>query len=284
MACEVSSQALATAASSCDKSTQLRIVATNRNVRGVDVSSCIRFIMMDAPLFCTLLLYISVQWFDYVHRSYIRPQAVAFHWTSERAVLEHTYYTRPCDAIDISTHNVSDLFVPTTTSPSNVQDDAAAIQMKHGFTFVENVLSSKTMYELRNHIHWKNRHDKNLFVIESDHRFNILLGTEEPSVRNALEEIANHVPFRRSLEAILGPNPAMVEMTAISSSAGAVAQYWHQDGKVFHKFPVAHCAYVCVKKPVPFPLTHHSIVIVGNCASKLWRDQIRSESNKSMNQ
>ena len=189
-----------------------------------------RFVFLDVPLLCILLTYASVQWFDYVRHHYIVPQAKLFHWTSERTLTEHTYYNRPCNSEDLSTHNVSDLFLP----PSSVApEEAAKIQLKHGFTFVENVLSRETMNELRNHINWKNHNDKNLFVISSNHRFNILLGTEEPSVRNALEEVANHKQFRMALEAILGPNPSMVEMTAISSSAGAAAQYWHQDGTAF---------------------------------------------------
>jgi hypothetical protein len=189
--------------------------------------SQLRCVLLDVPLLCILLMYASVQWLDHVRHHYIVPQANAFHWTNKRMLSEHTYYNRPCDAEDLSTHNVSDLFLsPTSVAP----EDAAKIQLKHGFTFVENVLSKETMNELRNHIHWKNHHDKNLFVISSNHRFNILLGTEEASVRNALEEVANNKQFRMALEAILGPNPAMVEMTAISSSAGAEAQYWHQDG------------------------------------------------------
>jgi hypothetical protein len=191
------------------------------------LAPCLRFVLLDVVLLCILLTYASLQWFEHVRLHYIVPQSNLFHWAPERTLTEHTYYNRPCNAEDLSTHNVSDLFLP----PSPVApEDAANIQLKHGFTFVENVLSRETMTELRNHIHWKNHHDKNLFVISSNHRFNILLGTEEPSVRNALEEVANHKQFRMALEAILGPNPAMVEMTAISSSAGAEAQYWHQDG------------------------------------------------------
>jgi hypothetical protein len=204
--------------------------------RMIPSAQWLRFMLMDLPLLCILLTYTSLQWFDYVRQHYIVPQANLFHWTPERTLTEHTYYNRHCDAEDLSTHNVSDLFLsPASVAP----EDAANIQLKHGFTFVENVLSRRTMTELRNHIHWKNHHDKNLFVISSNHRFNILLGTEEPSVRNALEEVANHKQFRMALEAILGHNPSMVEMTAISSSAGAEAQYWHQDGMFSYLLHVA---------------------------------------------
>lgn len=194
--------------------------------------SWLRFVLMDAPLLVVLLLYASVNWFDYVHRTYILRQAQAFYWSPERTEQEHTYYNRYCDANDLSTNTTADLFVPSN-DPNFTPQDAAAIQLKHGFTFIENVLSPQTMQELRDHIHYKNHNDKQLFVISAEHRFNILLGTEERSVRNALIEVANHVQFRSSLEAMLGPNPALVELTAITSSAGAKAQYWHEDGTLY---------------------------------------------------
>ena len=167
-----------------------------------------------------------------IHRTYIRRQAEAFYWSAERTEQEHTYYNRYCDAKDLSTTNTADLFVPPFDDHFTPRD-AAAIQLKHGFTFIENVLTPQTMQELRDHIHYKNHNDKQLFVISAEHRFNILLGTEERSVRNALIEVANHQQFRSSLEAMLGPNPALVELTAITSSAGAKAQYWHEDGTFF---------------------------------------------------
>ena len=191
--------------------------------------SWLRFVLMDAPLLVVLLLYASVNWFDYVHRMYIFRQAQAFYWSPDRTEQEHTYYNRYCDANDLSTNTTADLFVPSN-DPNFTPQDAAAIQLKHGFTFIENVLSPQTMQQLRDHIHYKNHNDKQLFVISAEHRFNILLGTEERSVRNALIEVANHQQFRSSLEAMLGPNPALVELTAITSSAGAKAQYWHEDG------------------------------------------------------
>jgi hypothetical protein len=42
-------------------------------------------------------------------------------------------------------------------------------------------------------------------------------------------ELANHERLRPALEKILGPNPSLIEMTAITSSYGAAAQYWHDD-------------------------------------------------------
>lgn len=44
-----------------------------------------------------------------------------------------------------------------------------------------------------------------------------------------MEEITNNKPFKESIEKIMGKNPALIEMTAITSSYGAIAQTWHDD-------------------------------------------------------
>lgn len=185
-----------------------------------------RIVLLDLPMAGILLGCASLAWLDHVHRSYLVPQIKALRWTPHRAATELTYYTRICDAADLTTRSSADLFLSLTATAQQAADH----QLQHGFTVIQGVLSDETMTALRNHIDWRNRNEQSLYVIEGKHRASILLGTEAPVVREALEEIANHEQFRTSLEAMLGPNPALIEMTAISSSAGAVAQWWHADG------------------------------------------------------
>jgi ectoine hydroxylase-related dioxygenase (phytanoyl-CoA dioxygenase family) len=71
--------------------------------------------------------------------------------------------------------------------------------------------------------------DESIFVIAGENRFSFGLGTEEPSVTAAMMELANSESLRPTLEKVLGPNPSLIEMTAITSSYGAEAQYWHDD-------------------------------------------------------
>jgi hypothetical protein len=183
-------------------------------------------LLLDVPMLAVLLTTSSLIWLDHVHRRYLYPQMLNLRWNSDREAAEITYYARQCDRTDLSTNTSAPLFLDPTVSPQ----EAAAHQMEHGFTVIQNVISDGTMTALRDLIDYKNHHEESMYVIEGKHRFSIMFGTEDKIVRDALEEIANHRQFRDTLEAIMGPDPAMIEMTAISSSAGAVAQWWHSDG------------------------------------------------------
>ena len=44
-----------------------------------------------------------------------------------------------------------------------------------------------------------------------------------------LEDLGNHKQLTETLEAILGPDPAMIEMTVITASYGAEDQWYHDD-------------------------------------------------------
>jgi ectoine hydroxylase-related dioxygenase (phytanoyl-CoA dioxygenase family) len=102
----------------------------------------------------------------------------------------------------------------------------------HGFSVFPGVLAPKTADNLRNYVMSKNRNlteDESIFVIAGENRFSFGLGTEEPSVTAAMMELANSERLRPTLEKVLGPNPSLIEMTAITSSYGAEAQYWHDD-------------------------------------------------------
>jgi hypothetical protein len=184
-------------------------------------------LLLDVPMFAVLLTTSSLIWLDYVHRHYLYPQMLNLRWNSDdRGNAEITYYARQCDRTDVSARTSAELFLGPDVSPR----EAAAHQMEHGFTVIQNVISDGTMTALRDLIDYKNHHEESMYVIEGKHRFSIMFGTEDKIVRDALEEIANHRQFRDTLEEIMGPDPAMIEMTAISSSAGAVAQWWHSDG------------------------------------------------------
>jgi ectoine hydroxylase-related dioxygenase (phytanoyl-CoA dioxygenase family) len=188
----------------------------------------IRCLMIDVPLFVLLLTYASIIWFSYVHDVYLVPQLKALPFTKERSLRDLTYYTRVCSQNDMSTTNGNDLFLPINATPQ----DAYSHQLKHGFTVLPNILQPKTCENLRNYIVQRNSkitEKESIFVIEGDKRSSFGLGTEEVSVRQALKEIGNSPRLRPALEAILGPDPALIELTAITSMYGAVAQWWHDD-------------------------------------------------------
>lgn len=187
-----------------------------------------RTVLLDLPLFAVLLTYAATVWFRHVQDSYLTPQLAALVFSEERALTENTYYNRVCDASDMTTTEGADLFLPITATP----EEAYQHQLKHGFTIFQGILQPATCENLRNFVVSRNAQlaeDEIIYVIENDKRYSFGLGTEEPSVTAALKELANSPRLRPALEAVLGPDPALIEMTAITSSYGAVAQWWHDD-------------------------------------------------------
>lgn len=180
----------------------------------------------DIPLLAILLAYTGIVWFGYVHRTFLIPQYNALKFTSERSILDNTYYNRVCDADDMTTRRGADLFLPLNATP----EEAYQHQLKHGFSVFRSILDPETANDLREYVVAKNRNlraDETIYVIENDNRYSFGLGTEIPSVAKAMKQLAQNMG--PSLEKILGPDPALIEMTAITSSYGAVPQWWHDD-------------------------------------------------------
>ncbi|GAX24307.1 hypothetical protein FisN_4Lh421 [Fistulifera solaris] len=187
-----------------------------------------RILFLDLPLLVLCMTYAFFMWGHHVYDEYLLPQLEAVVFTPERSEVEITYYKRPCTADDMTTKSGENLFLPLDATP----EEAYQHQLRHGFTVFRSVLAEDTATELRNFITARNRNlteEESIFVIENTNRFSFGLGTEEPSVVKAMKEIGNHERLRPALEKIIGPNPALIEMTAITASYGAVAQYWHDD-------------------------------------------------------
>jgi len=187
-----------------------------------------RFAFLDFPVVFFLVVHYAFNWTAYVHENYVHDQLNAMVFSSTRMSEESTYYARKCSPDDITTQNGNDLFL----SPQATVDEAYEHQLLHGFSVFRSVLSEDTMGELRQHIVKRNGElldRESIYVIENENRFSFGLGTEEPSVTKAMKEIANHEQLRPSLEKVLGPNPALIEMTAITSTYGAIDQYYHDD-------------------------------------------------------
>ena len=188
----------------------------------------IRTALLDFPLTLVFAAYFAAVWAHRVNDLYLEPQMKAMVWDNERRYAEVTYYQRECDADDQSTFDGAELFLPMNATAN----DAYQHQLIHGLTVFRSVLSDKTATDLRTYIRSKNFKlaDKDsIFVIENKKRYSFGLGTEEPSVANAVMELASHARLKPALEKILGPNPALIEMTAITSTYGAKDQYWHDD-------------------------------------------------------
>lgn len=207
---------------------QRSVDASRRKRRNTSFGKLLRTFLCDLPIIVLFLTCAALRWIHHVHDQYLWPLMQAANFTEERMQGEVTYFFRPCTADDMTTKNGADLFLPMNATT----EQAYQHQLRHGFTVFRSVLSPDTATNLRNFVVSRNRNlskAESIFVIENENRYSFGLGTEEPTVRAAMKEVVNNSRLRPALEKILGPNPALIEMTAITSAYGAVAQYWHDD-------------------------------------------------------
>jgi hypothetical protein len=192
------------------------------------IGHTLRTVLFDLPLLMVLLSYASVGWFQHVTDTYLIPQYRDMEMDTDRLAKEMTYYARPCDINDLSTETPSDLFLDEDASV----DDAYQHQLKHGFTVFRQALQPETSKILRDYVVSRNYNlteQEAIYVIENKNRYSFGLDTEVPTVAAAMKELTTHKLLRDSVEKILGPDPALIEMTAITIAYGAVNQWWHDD-------------------------------------------------------
>jgi len=189
----------------------------------------LRVVLLDSPMMLVFSGSMIVYWVHHVHDNYLVRQLKAAEWTDERAEeTDLTYYTRPCFKSDLSTTNGQDLFL----SPSATSQDAYEHQLRHGFTVFPGVLSDEITRNLRKHFDERNRNlteAESNYVIAGENRYSFNPGMEAPEVAKAMEELTTNELLKASVEKIMGKNPALIELTGITSSYGATAQYWHDD-------------------------------------------------------
>lgn len=201
-----------------------------KNKGGIGImGTVIRTLLLDSPLLMIFGIYMGLLWVHHVSDNYLIPEMEAAEWEDDRDLQEMTYYYRECDETDMSTTNAADLILPENTTP----EEAYQHNLRHGFSLFPRVLSEETATGLRNHIRARNHNltaDQNIWLEQQQNRWSFPLGTEEPYVAQALMEVASNRLLKETMAKILGDNPAMIEMTAITAAPGAKAQSWHQDG------------------------------------------------------
>eukprot|EP00978_Attheya_sp_CCMP212_P006256 scaffold14183_cov67-Attheya_sp.AAC.2 len=147
-------------------------------------------------------------------------------WNGVRRDLEMTYYNRPCTAEDITTQSVSDLVIRNDT-------DTTRHMLVHGMSLYPEVLSQDTATRLRDYVLFRNANLKSgeaIEVISNAHRYSFAIGaTEDPIVSQALQELGTNQRLKDAMEDIMGTNPAVIELTAITVEYGSKAQFWHED-------------------------------------------------------
>ena len=153
---------------------------------------------------------------------------------------ELTYYHRRCDHRDISTHDANDLLIDTTMTPKERQE----IVLTHGAVVMKDMLSSSTARELRKYLETRHHefHSNNLELPwdelfwdgDGGNRLSLGLGPEDAQiVARAIAEVGSNSQLKKTLEATLGKDPAVVEVSTLSTMHNAEPQGIHTDSDYF---------------------------------------------------
>jgi hypothetical protein len=208
-------------------------VEKEKKTRGrVSFVSLVRTVLLDIPLATLFALYVAVYCLSEIHDLYFLPFLDAAARTDENLDNEYTYYDRSCTVNDLSTRNLSDLIVSNRTLPVETVVDTV---LRHGGVVMPQILSPSTVQKLREHVVKRNANLKNVEMIpvsQGENRLSFAIdASESPIVSHALHEIATHPVLQPVMEKLVGKDPAVAEITAITAYYGCPDQAWHQDVK-----------------------------------------------------
>jgi len=149
---------------------------------------------------------------------------------------EFTYYNRHCGPKDVTTTNANDLLI----SSNYTRHQAANVMLQHGAVAVSDILQHDTAATLRAYLLEKHHQRINgtlgyneIFWDEIS-RMSLGIGTRDhPVIAEALEQVGNHEVLQRTLEGILGKDPAILEISTLTSLNGASDQGIHTDSDWF---------------------------------------------------
>lgn len=184
-------------------------------------------VFVEAPLAGLFGCLVAVLILHRVHDEYLYKQITLMRFQYEnRDYMEPMYYHRYCDGHDVSATSVSQLLVPE----NGTAQEYVAHQMTHGASLYPNLLSPETMHELREFIVEENKKQKGFYVIQNEHRYSWGIDVNmHPAIKKYWKELASNEALVTGIQAIVGPDPAIIEFTAITSAFGAKDQHDHQD-------------------------------------------------------
>lgn len=195
----------------------------------------LRVLLIDAPmtaLFSLLMISILIQKY-YAH--YISPTIDAANWADNDAIRlddEFTYYSRECDVSDVTTDSIKTVVVDEN---KHTAADIVEHLMEHGISVIPSLVDEQNSHALREYIMKRNTEltsDETIPLDGPVGRWSFgIHANEDPSVAATLEQLSSNPLLISSLTNILGRNPAVAEITAITVAPGADSQGWHSDVK-----------------------------------------------------
>ena len=207
--------------------------------------SGIRLVLLDLPTAGLFVLLLAALLIQRIYHLYVVPIARSY----ERGTMvdglfydnfdgDFTYYNRHCGPADITTRTANDLLVEPAHNPTQ----AADIMLQHGAVAFTNVLRNDTATKLRAYLATKHLQRSNqskplgyneVFWSEQN-RLSLGIGTRDhPAILEALEQVGRHPVITTALKGILGDDPAILEISTLTSLNGAEDQGIHSDSDWF---------------------------------------------------
>jgi len=229
------------------KNTMFKVVPTISSSSKNNVESKlpllpVKWVFFHLPLWIVLTIWASTR---FLHAFYKGPMQTLIESYRRSGIIDDyglypdfnpdiTYYDRRCNSADITTSDSNDLIV----APNATKDEAADIMLTHGAVMIQNLLSKETATELRAYLETRNVikdqlpwHEKFWGDIG---RLSLGLGVDDANIiGQALEEVGSNPTLRTVLEGIVGPDPAIVEISTLTTMHGAEMQDIHTDSDFF---------------------------------------------------
>jgi hypothetical protein len=189
----------------------------------------VRILCLEIPLAVLLGCLAVSNGAQYFYDTYYEPYMKSVKYDAQRDQEEYTYYYRVCSANDFTAERLEDmLLAPNAT-------DATDLAIRHGSAIIPGVVLPEHAQEMREHVMERNskitKDDVDyIWLISNPNRWSYKLDIDaHPSIEKVLQDISRNDQLTKTLEDLLGPDPALVELTAITSAYGAGNQHFHKD-------------------------------------------------------
>ena len=186
-----------------------------------------RLILFDLSLLVLFAIFVFTVLLHKIHDDFLYPQLqLMFFERDNRQYTDTTYYHRSCTGDDITATSHHELMIQDNFTT----EDSVQHMLTHGASIYPNLITNETATELRDWISRENKIREGWNVIESQNRYTWGIDINmHPMIQTFWKELASNEKFLNGVQAIVGPDPAIIELTAITSSFGATEQYLHSD-------------------------------------------------------
>jgi hypothetical protein len=187
----------------------------------------LRTLVIDFPLTVLFAALASAVLLHQVHDDYLYKQLELMRFAMDgRDYAETMYYHRYCNGEEVSAASVSEIVIPINATG----EECAKHQMTHGVSMYQDLLTPETAHDLREFILEENKKQEGYYVIQNEFRYSWGIDVNmHPAIYKYWKELASNKVLVQGLQEIMGPDPAVIEFTAITSAYGAKDQHDHQD-------------------------------------------------------